>query len=61
MQEEIIEQSYEARLENILKVHSRRVIEDKQLSPIWKMNHLNKVGEMLRIARNNVIEEKEKE
>ena len=52
MNEEELIKHYEGRLKTILKQHSKLVIKDNKISPIWKLNHLNQIAEMLDIIEH---------
>lgn len=45
-----LEEFYNVRLNRILKIHSKMIMDDKNLSPIWKLNELNKIGKILDVV-----------
>lgn len=46
-----VEEFYNRRLQNVLRTHSRMVLDDKDLSKEGKSRQMEKVEQMLQIAR----------
>lgn len=46
-----LEEQYERRLQNVLKLHCKIVLADKRTSPMWKMEHLNRIAILIEKER----------